>query len=95
MKKNYPYLKVTESFFTHNLNTVYQIMTLFVYKIIRQAKLSCIYSISEDVGLYKPFFYYYFPLVSTKVIALHYNTTFLREGKNIQIVAANSRPHGC
>ena len=31
-------------------------MTLFVYKLLRQAKLFCNYCINEDIGIQKPFF---------------------------------------
>ena len=37
-----------KGFFTHNLNS--HIMALFVYKLMRQAKLFCIYYINVDIG---------------------------------------------
>ena len=55
------------------------------YIFIRQAKLFCSYCVTEDVGIQKPFFYCYFPVVRSHCIVLQYK----------YMLTINSRPHGC
>ena len=67
------------TFFTHNLNTVYHIMKLFVDEFIRKAKLFCIYCINEDVWIKNlPFIWLLF---SGSTNRRHCNTSLFWEGK--------------
>ena len=84
LKKLHAYLWVTETFFTHNLNTVYHIMKLFVDEFIRKAKFFCIYCINEDVWIKNLSFIWL--LLSGSINRSHCNASLFWERKNTQNV---------
>ena len=83
---------MTENLFTHNLNTVYHIKTLFVYKFIRRAKLFLDIVLMRTLEYRNRLFEYHFPVVQTEVIALQCKS-LLGGAKIYKMLATNSRPH--